>query len=297
MKRRPNKIRSLKNPKSLVNTAVMPLLQLSGTTGLLIIAAATLVLLSAVYPQSLGGLRTKTADVAAPVLNVVSMPLQKAAVFVRDVTGLAALQAENARLTAENTKLREWYQTALLLEAENRSLRDLMNVKVEQRHSFITARILSDSASTFAKSLLVAAGTSDGVRKGQAVIAGDGLIGRVVEAGEKTARILLISDINSRVPVIIEDSSQHAIFTGQNGVKGALLHLPAEINVNEGTRIITSGLGGIFPSGLPVGRIVKTGAGIEVEPFANFDRLTYVRIIDIPKDPNLREGALLNDAP
>ena len=297
MKRRPNKIGSSKNPKSLVNTAVMPFLQLSGTTGLLILLAGVLVLLSAVYPQSLGGLRTKTADMAAPVLNVVSMPLQKAAVFVRDVTGLAALQAENARLTAENTKLREWYQTALLLEAENRSLRDLMNVKVEQRHSFITARILSDSASAFAKSLLVSAGANDGVKKGQAVIAGDGLIGRVVEAGESTARILLISDINSRVPVIIEDSSQHAIYTGQNSVKGTLMHLPAETNINEGTRIITSGIGGIFPPGLPVGRIVTSEGAMTVEPFANFDRLTYVRIIDIPKDPNLREGALFSNTP
>ena len=220
------------------------------------------------------------------------MPLQKSAVFVRDITGLAAIQAENARLVEENIKLKEWYQTALLLEAENKSLRELMNLKVDPQNTYITARILSDSNTNFVKSLLVSAGSDAGVEKGQAVIAGGGLIGRVVEVGVKTSRVLLLTDMNSRVPVIIEGSRQHAIFAGKNKRNGVLVHMPPDSEVKTGARIVTSGLGGIFPTGLPVGVIQSIDSAINVQPFADFNRLMHVRIISKQVDPNLRPGVL-----
>jgi rod shape-determining protein MreC len=180
-----------------------------------------------------------------------------------------------------------------MLEAENKSLKELLNVKIEPKNHYITARILADSASPFAKSILVAAGTKDGVRKGQAVISGEGLVGRVVEAGVHASRVLLITDMNSRVPVLVQDSRQHAIFAGDNAQKGVLVHLPLDSEVRDGARIVTSGQGGIFPVGLPVGVVRKNAVGnAEVEPFADFTRMVHVRIVQSPEDPNLREGAL-----
>lgn len=292
MKHRTKKIGGKLGARALSGVALPPVFSVAGASGLMVAVSVCLLAISAFQPQMLSGLRTGAADMAAPILDVVSTPLQKAAIFVRDVTGLAAIQAENARLLEENMKLREWYQTALLLEAENKSLRALMNVKLEASHNFITARILSDSANTFAKSLLVSAGRADGVKKGQAVMAADGLIGRVVETGENTARILLITDMNSRVPVLIEGSSQHAILAGQNDQKGVLMHLPPESKVSEGARVVTSGVGGIFPVGLPVGMVGRVDGTIEIEPFANFNRLMHVRIVNKPVDPNLRSGRL-----
>lgn len=272
--------------------AALPLFGLGGASGFLLIVASGLLLVSTFSPSSLSGLRMGAVDAAAPVLNIVSAPVQRAAVFVRDVSGLAAIQAENARLTEENLKLREWYQAALLLEAENKSLRELMNVKIEPQHTYITARVLSDSNSHFAKSLLVSAGTHDGVQKGQAVVAGDGLVGRVVEAGEKTSRVLLITDINSRVPVLIQDSRQHAIFAGQNEKTGQLVHMSEQSKVKQGVRVVTSGIGGIFPVGLPVGVVSETGESTTIEPFADFNRLMHVRIVNLPDDPNLRSQGM-----
>lgn len=292
MKRRTQKIGGGKGSKAFAGVAAIPLVSASGGAGLFIILAALFLFLSTFQPQALSGLRMSTTDMFAPALNIISTPLQKTAIFVRDVTGLAEIQAENARLAQENIKLREWYQTALLLEAENQSLRELMNVKIEPRHTYITARILSDSSSSFAKSLLLSAGTQDGVRRGQAVIAGDGLIGRVIEAGEKTARVLLITDMNSRVPVLIEDSRQQAIFSGKNTHSGMLVHLPPGSKVSEGARVITSGVGGIFPMGLPVGLVSAVGDDIVVEPFADFNRLMHVRIVNRSEDPNLHHGGL-----
>ena len=292
MKRRNTKIGGASGSRAFVDILSVPFSGALGATGLLVVFASAIFLLSTFQPNALSGVRSGAADAVAPVLSVVSTPLQKAAIFVRDVTGLAEIQAENARLTQENIKLREWYQTALLLEAENKSLRELMNVKIDPQHTYITARILSDGSSSFAKSLLVAAGEADGVKKGQAVIAGDGLIGRVIETGENSARILLITDINSRVPVLVEGSGQQAIFAGQNTNDGTLVHLPGESQVSVGQRLVTSGIGGIFPVGLPVGLISNTEGGIEIEPFADFNRLMHVRIVNQPDDHNLVPGAL-----
>jgi len=257
-----------------------------------LVAMASLIF-STVNPQGAGAVRANVADALGPVLGTISKPLQSAALFVRDVSGLSELQAENARLEQENVRLREWYQTALLLEAENKSLRDLLHVKIEPEHRYITARILADAGSNFVKSLLVEAGMNDGANKGQAVVSGEGLIGRVVESGRNVSRVLLVTDINSRVPVLVEDSRQHAILAGQNDTLPALVHLPPDSEIKNGARIITSGNGGLFPQGLPVGRVMKGADGVyKVQLFADFDRLLHVRIVDRSDDPNLRSGNL-----
>lgn len=260
---------------------------------LFIALAAFFLLVSALHPQSVSGLRTSAADTLAPVLSAIGRPIEKVTVFVQDISGLAELQAENIRLEKENARLREWYQTALLLEAENKSLRVLLNVKLDPQHSYIAAQILSDSGNTFVKSLLVKAGREDGVQKGQAVISGDGVIGRIVEVGEHVSRILLITDMNSRVPILVENTSQHAILAGDNGKYARLLHVSADSEIAEGARIITSGHGGLFPKGLPIGRVVKGDDGdVFVQPYADFERMVYVRIVSKKDDPNLRTGIL-----
>lgn len=284
--------RGSRRAHSVARLIPLPLLAATSASGLLIVLAFVLMVVSAFSPQAVSGFRGAVIDVFSPIINVVALPVQKTSLFIRDVSGLAQIQAENARLIEENAKLREWYQTALLLEAENKSLRELLNVRIEPESRYITARLLADSGSAFAKSVLVSAGQKEGVRKGQAVISGEGLVGRIVEVGDKASRVLLINDMNSRVPILIEDTRQHAIFAGDNKQKGLLMHLPAESKINIGARIITSGQGGLFPMGIPVGRIQKLEHGqAHVEPFVDFSRLLHVRIVDNPEDPNLFEGA------
>jgi len=247
-------------------------------------------------PDVSASLRASTADAFAPVLKTISMPLQNASFFVRDVSGLAEMQSENRRLMAENERLREWYQTALLLQAENKSFRELLNVKDDPVTTFITARTLSDSSNAFANTLLVASGSADGIQKDLAVMSGQGMIGRIIEVGEKASRVLLITDINSRVPVLIENTNQHAILAGDNNGKAKLMHVPVESKTSEGARIITSGHGGVFPPGLPVGILKHDKAGIPfVEPLADMGSIVYVRIAGQKPDPYLRQGALFSE--
>lgn len=280
--------------KSLSRISPIPIMGNGGVFSFIfIIASLGTLVFSAVNPQGIGVVRTGVTDLFAPAIGAINRPIQSAASFVRDVSGLSELQAANLRLEEENARLREWYQTALLLEAENKSLRDLLNVKLDVENRYITARILADGDSTFVKSLLVDAGLNDGVDKGYAIISGEGLVGRTIESGKEVARVLLLTDMNSRVPVLIEDSRLHAILAGSNEMLPMLMHLPPDSEIKDGARIITSGYGGIFPPGLPVGRVEKDKNGTyRVHLFADFDRMTYVRAVKRPEDPNLHTGEL-----
>lgn len=261
-----------------------------GAAPLLIVFAFILIIVSSISPQSVSGLRMSATDAIAPLLSSVTQPIAQAADVVRNVSGLSELQAENIRLQQENLKLKEWYQTALLLESENKSLRDLLNVKVEPHHKTITARVLADTGGAFAKSMLLSAGRNDGVEKGQAVMSGDGVIGRIVEVGNHSSRVLLMTDINSRIPVLIENTRQHAVLAGYNQNAAKLLHLPPGAMVKDQTRIITSGHGGLFPPGLAIGRTQKQDNGVlSVQPFVDFSRITHARILDTSQNANLIE--------
>jgi len=264
------------------------MLPFGGVSSFVLIGIGFLIFMVSVFsPQSVSGIRMSVSDTFAPILSMVSKPVVQTAEVVRNASGLGDLQAQNIRLKQENMRLKEWYQTALLLEAENKSLRDLLNVKLDPQYKTITARILADTGNAFVKSVLVSAGTNDGVKKGQAVMAGEGLIGRVIEAGETTSRVLLITDINSRVPVLVEDTRQHAILAGHNKEITKLLHLTQDSEVKAGARIITSGHGGLFPHGLIIGKIEKDEkADISVKPFTDFNKIVHVRILDQSSDPN-----------
>jgi len=251
----------------------------------LMIVASIMLVVSALYPQFIGSVRSSATDIAAPIVTLVSKPVENVALFLGDLSGLAELQSYNIRLEQENARLREWYQKALLLEAENRSLRNLLNFKLPAKHSFITTNVISDSRNAFVKSVLVKAGENDGVQKGQAVLSGDGLIGRIIEVGTNTARVLLVSDINSRVPVLIEDTQQHGILAGKNGDGPVITRLTDDVSVNIGARIITSGRGGIFPYGLPVGRVFLDKDGEKrVKLNGDMDFIVHVRIVKKPMD-------------
>jgi rod shape-determining protein MreC len=255
--------------------------------------AFAMFLFSSARPDNFRALRTGLLDLASTVLVTVNMPVQAAADYVRAATGLMSLEQENARLREENAKLHEWYERALVMRAENDSLQKMLNIALPPQQKYVTARVLADPGNAYVRSLLVLAGRDNEVDKGQAVLAGDGLAGRIVESGAKASRILLLTDINSRVPVLVEGSGYHAILAGNNTDTPVLDHLPLDSTMTEGARIITSGRGGFFPYGLPVGRTVKMENGEwGVEPFSEPDMMTFVRMVSIDVDPNVLEGSL-----
>lgn len=247
----------------------------------LIAAAFGLMLIGKAETLLVERARMAVVDAVAPILDVLARPAATIAEVVEHVRELSALRAENVHLREENAKLMHWQTVARRLDHENRSLRAQLNYIPDPDPSFITARIVADTGGAFVHSLLVNAGSRDGVRKGQAVVAGEVLVGRIAEVGIRTARVLLLTDINSRIPVMIESSRTKAILTGDNSDRPRISYLIDGISISRGDRVVTSGHGGAFPPGIPVGVVSSVGEGAAtLEPFVHRHRLEYVTVVD-----------------
>jgi rod shape-determining protein MreC len=166
-----------------------------------------------------------------------------------------------------------------------------LNVIPEPDQSYITTRIIADSGSSFVKTVLIEAGQDNAVEEGQAVLGSQGMIGRVIEVGKRASRVLLLSDINSHVPVTIEGANQRAILAGTNDSQLMLIHLPPDVLIEKGARIITSGNGGMFPNGLPIGEVTDIRNGIPVVTLYSDPYGTgYVQVVEKPQDINVRQS-------
>jgi rod shape-determining protein MreC len=246
----------------------------------LVLAAFGIMLLSKAETIVVEKVSTVVVDIFAPIMDVLSRPAAAVNDAVKTVRGLADLRDENIRLTRENERLLVWQEAARRLASQTRALQSLLDFKPEPKSRSIATRVIADSGGAFVRSVVVNAGDRDGVRKGQAVVSGAGLAGRVATAGYRSARVLLITDINSRVPVLIESSRDRAILSGDNSGMPRLTFLPANASIKAGDRVVTSGHGGVFPPGLQIGQVVLSSDGVRVKPNVSFDQLEVVRLID-----------------
>jgi rod shape-determining protein MreC len=225
--------------------------------------------------------RVLALDLASPALEAIARPVAVANRTIADLKEFATLREENARLREENTRLLAWQTAARRLENENTRLRELANFREGPEASFITARIVGDSVSAYVRGALLNVGRKAGVEPGQAVVTGEGLAGRVAEVGDNSARVLFVTDVNSRLPVQVERTRERAILAGDNSALMRLTLAQTLQGIQRGDRIVTSGHGGSFPVGIPVGEVVQTESGsVKVRPFADFSRLEFVRVVD-----------------
>jgi len=140
---------------------------------------------------------------------------------------------------------------------------------------------VADGGGTYARAVLLATAVQLPARKGQVALDERGFVGRVTEVGSRSARVLLATDINSRIPITLENSRARAIMVGNNAARPRLQHWPEGQAPREGDRVVTSAEAGAFPSGLPVGVVRWSDSGApEVELFARLDRLDVVRLFD-----------------
>jgi len=225
--------------------------------------------------------RLTVTDAVTPIMNGLSRPLASIRQAYDNAREFLDLREENAALREQQARLVQWQSVARQLEAENRALRDLLKFAPDRAASFVTARVVADNGGAFVRSVLVAAGSHDGLRKGDAAVTGEGLVGRVAEVGERSARVLLLTDINSRIPVVIERSRDQGILAGDNSDNPRLLYLSHGSQLVPGDRVVTSAAGGAFPPGLPVGVVKSTDTGgAVVELFVDWDHMEYLRLLD-----------------
>lgn len=247
----------------------------------LVVLSFALMLLGKADTVAVSNIRAWVADALVPVTGVMSRPASFLAGAVSNIRELAAIREENASLRQENARLLRWQRAAKILETENDSLRQLLSFVPDPRATFVTARVVADTGGVFAHSVLVATGKRELVFKGHAVVSGKGLVGRVIETGQRASRVLLLTDINSRIPVIVGEMRQRAILAGDNTEEARLIFSRDQMSVTPGDKVVTSGVAGVFAPGLPVGVVSSAIDGdIRVHLYYQRDQLEHVRIID-----------------
>ncbi len=257
---------------------------------MLILTAALLLFVSTIKPNALQTFRTFTVNIAVPIIDIITSPLKKAQDTLDNVKTTLQLKEDNARLKSENIILKEWYLAAQSLQTENEALRKIVkltNTPFFTQRDSITAKIIHDTSNDFSKSLLIKAGKKEKIYKNAAVISTNGLVGRVIETSDHTARVLLITDINARIPVIIKTKNTfiHAILTGQNNLPPTLTHIAdktllEDLKNTPNATITTSGTGEVFPYGIPVGTLDMSPAGkLNIRPYIDTNKIVFVKVL------------------
>ncbi|MBF0381649.1 MAG: rod shape-determining protein MreC [Magnetococcales bacterium] len=228
-------------------------------------------------------------DLVGPIQKVVLSPLVAYNQVQTRITELKQLDYDNQLMKAELRRLRPLGSQLEELKLENERLMELLNIPYRPDYNRISARVIGDSSSVFARSLLINVGRAEGVFPNAIVIVPEGLLGRVVRVGAHTSLVLTLLDLNSRVPVLVQRTRDRGLASGFNGRKLHLEFVSKEAEIQVGDLIVTSGTGEGFPKGLVVGRVEKLSNGgsglfskLTVVPAVDFDHVEDVAILMIP---------------
>lgn len=243
--------------------------------------AFSMMLLGKIDAVLVDQVRAEVTNAVAPILGALSRPAQTVSDGIDNFRSLTNIHAENRRLREENLRLLQWQSAARKLYADNSALRALLGAKPEGSARFVTARVIAGSGGAFANTLILNAGALDGIKKGQAVLTDQGFVGRIAQVSSRSSRVILLTDFNSRVPVLVESSRGRALLVGGNTRRPRLIHVAPGARVTPSDRIVTSGHGGAFPPGLPIGLVAAVSdGGVTVQLFADYGRLEYVKVAD-----------------
>lgn len=259
------------------------------------ISAYCLYLSSAQHPI-LSSLESMMMDVTTPAVHFLSQPVEWTKEYIRNND---SLREEINRLREENKKLLDWQVLAQKRERENQYLKEMLNTDPNLPNSIVTTKILGIPNDGYRSTMLIANSSSLDLAKNQAVVCPDGIIGRIINIGITTARVMLITDLNSRIPVRLESTGEQAILSGQNNPRElTVIHLDSSSSpesqlstkkdpIKIGDRFLTSGYGGIYPPGLPVAIVTNVQNGvITATTISDVTRLEYVTILKntVPDD-------------
>lgn len=247
----------------------------------LVLLAVVLLVLARAKSPFVERLRTTLDGVVAPTMKVVNAPVRGAEKVVAEKTSLLTTHQDNQRLREENESLRHWQAVAQALKAENDNLRTLSAYRPSENVTYVTARVIAQSPDAYAGTLMIDGGLAQGLASLSPVIDSYGLVGRLVDVGEHTSRVLLLSDSRSRVPVIAANTRQHAILAGTGDELLRMTFVGGDSSaIQLGEPIMTTSEGGLIPESVMVGTVFRRDAtGLLVKPIRPLARAEYVRVM------------------
>ncbi|MEM8570428.1 MAG: rod shape-determining protein MreC [Pseudomonadota bacterium] len=240
-------------------------------------------------------LRAALVDQFVPSFEWTIEPVAAVGRLFGDLQSYTRIQEQNEELRRALQRMEGWREAALQLEQRNARLLALNNVRLSARTTFVTGEIIADASSPFQRSAMVNVGRIDGVVDGSVAVDGLGLVGRIAGVGERSSRILLLTDGSSRVPAMVRPSGHHAIVAGNNTRAPLLEFVDHPDAIQLGDRIVTSGDGGLFPRDILIGQVVSGSDGrLRVRLSADYGHLDFVRVIrEVPPEEIEGPGNLI----
>ena len=252
----------------------------------LIILSIILLFAETIETKPLNYLRSFIKDTIYRGSLVVSIPFKSFDNIAENVSTHMSLYENYSKLKIENYELKNNISKSDFLELENTQLRKLIEEQVSSPSNLLSARVMLDKQSPYLNSFVINTGSNKDIKKGMAVLDGKNFIGRIVDVNFFSSRVLLVSDLNSKIPVITEPSAHHGILSGHGKNKPTLEYLPENHNIQHGDKVYTSGKEGIFPTGIPIGEVKIENDIIKVSLFSDLSQITFINVNlgDLDKD-------------
>lgn len=231
--------------------------------------------------------RSTLSAVVYPLQYAVHLPIRSGAWLAESLSSRESLIAQNERLKVERLRLQVRLEKFIELESENRRLRNLLDSSVKTSEKVLIAELLSVDMNPFNRRIVLNKGRRHGVFDGQSLVDSQGVMGQVASVGPFSSTALLITDPSHALPVQFHRTGLRAIAVGSGAADLLTLsHIPNNADIRVGDLLVTSGLGGRFPHGYPVGRVTRVQrdsgqpfASVDVEPSARLERNREVLLI------------------
>jgi len=244
----------------------------------LVLISITLIFIETIETKPLNFARSFIKDVIYRSSVVISSPSKGFKNFSTFVKNHFSVYNNYYIVKKENEELKNNITETAFLELENTQLRKLIEEQVASKNNFISSRIILDKKGPYLNSFIINVGGNKKIKNGMSVLDGKNFIGRIVDINFFSSRVLLITDLNSKIPVIIEPSAHHAILSGRGKNKPILEYLPEKHRIQNGDKVYTSGKDGIFSPGIPIGEVIIEENIINVILFSDLDQVTFVNI-------------------
>ena len=244
----------------------------------LVVLSIILLALETIETKPLNYVRSIVKDTIYRGSVIVSAPSKVVGYSFQAIKDHLILYDNYNQLKEENKKLKQNIYERDFLLLENTQLRKLIDEQTITYSNLVSSRVILDKLSPYLNSFIINSGGNKGIKNGMAVLDNNNFIGRIVDVNFFSSRVLLVSDLNSKIPVIIEPLGTHAILSGRSFANPLLEYLPKNHSVQQGDKVYTSGKEGIFSPGIPVGEVVFDSELIEVSLFSNLNQITFVNV-------------------
>src|SRR6185312_2242390 len=252
---------------------------------LVVALAVVVVLLGKAQGTLFDRMRAHATDAMAPVLEKLRTPVAGFDRFLGSISEIFSVYEQNLKLKEENARLRQWRNVAIVLQGRVGHYQALLHAVPDPKLDAVLARVIGRANRPFLQTMILDAGRQNHALPGQAVMDARGMIGRVYLAGQRTSWVILLTDLNSRIPVSVAPGNVQAMMTGDNSATPRLEMMSRTVTLHAGDQVTSSGDGGMLPAGLPIGTVVADGEGWRVSLLADASASQDVEILNFSKPP------------